>query len=253
MSCTFLWRCDMVTWNMFAPAGSTGAAKILFKRIHWWFPDGCRLDPGHNSGDQWNKCGLMSTYQNPGSRLTIAIFANTVNSPFLKVLFFADESWGAMLAVVRKLQAIKASEETQRVSKGTLWWKGFDGIWMVIDAHSNLCLGCIYVYLVMLIPKPGNCWNLWDLSKSFKPQVGLCGKAPGSATCPTVGNSVAALSVMWFHVCSSKTCNSSAGARWVVFGLLHEKVLSATGWDVLKTPKPPWSIFQGPLQIWQRL
>lgn len=40
---------------------------------------------------------------------------------------------GAMLAVVRKLQAIKAaSEETQRVSKGTLWWKGFDGIWWLL-------------------------------------------------------------------------------------------------------------------------
>ena len=148
MSCTFLWRCDMVTWNMFAPAGSTGAAKILFKRIHWWFPDGCRLDPGHNSGDQRNKCGLMSTYQNPGSWLTIAIFANTVNSPFLKVLFFADESWGAMLAVVRKLQAIKAaSEETQRVSKGTLWWKGFDGIWWLLMSFQLM----LRVYLRIIL------------------------------------------------------------------------------------------------------
>ena len=146
MSCTFLWRCDMVTWNMFAPPGSTGAAKILFKRIHWWFPDGCRLDPGHNSGDQWNKCGLMSTYQNPGSRLTFGIFANSVNfSPFLKVLFFADESWGAMEAVVRKLQAIKAaSQETQRLARALFDGKVlmvFDGYW----CHSNLCLGCIYV------------------------------------------------------------------------------------------------------------
>ena len=178
MSCTSLWRCNMVTWNHVRSGRfhrcSKNSLQTYQRMISWWVSIG-----------PWAwfrrsvECGLMSTYQNPRRRLTSwPLRSLQTLLPTTSVGTKTGNFWkqiplhlGAMLAIVRKLQAIKAaSQETQRL--GTLWWKGFDGIWWLLMSFQLM----ISVYPVMAIPKfilsvlfmaePWNCWNLWDLNPS---------------------------------------------------------------------------------------